>query len=130
MSFASLVEPVPHESRSEEESSEERSDRSRLSRLMRSAPKMENSRLSRLMRSARGPGSWSSSLERRVGSAPCDLVGRAAIPVQGVPVAARIEPRTILLLDVVLVLLLEVELFGKLEVLLDLSVDVFDFCFK
>ena len=45
MSFASLVEPVPHESRSEEESSEERSDRSRLSRLMRSA---------------RGPGSWSS----------------------------------------------------------------------
>ena len=42
MSFASLVEPVPHESRSEEESSEERSDRSRLSRLMRSAPKMEN----------------------------------------------------------------------------------------
>ena len=51
MSFASLVEPVPHESWSEEESSEERS------RLMRSAPKMENSRLSRLMRSARGPGS-------------------------------------------------------------------------
>ena len=33
----SLVEPVPHESWSEEESSEERSDRSRLSRLMRSA---------------------------------------------------------------------------------------------
>ena len=43
MSFASLVEPVPHESRSEEESSEERSD---------------SSRLSRLMRSARGPGSY------------------------------------------------------------------------
>ena len=42
MSFGSLVEPVPHESRSEEESSEEWS---------------ENSRLSRLMRSARGPGS-------------------------------------------------------------------------
>jgi len=60
MSFASLVEPVPHESRSEEESSEERPENSRLSRLMRSAPKMENSRLSRLMRSARGPGSWSS----------------------------------------------------------------------
>ena len=37
MSFASLVEPVPHESRSEEESSEERWDASRLSRLMRSA---------------------------------------------------------------------------------------------
>ena len=37
MSFASLVEPEPHESWSEEESSEERSDRSRLSRLMRSA---------------------------------------------------------------------------------------------
>ena len=37
MSFASLVEPVPHESRSEEESSEERSDSPRLSRkrLMR-----------------------------------------------------------------------------------------------
>ena len=34
MSFASLVEPVPHESRSEEESSEERWDASRLSRLM------------------------------------------------------------------------------------------------
>ena len=31
-------------------------------------------------------------LERRVGSAPCDLVGRAAIPVEGVPVAARVEP--------------------------------------
>jgi len=37
MSFASLVEPVPHESRSEEESSEERPENSRLSRLMRSA---------------------------------------------------------------------------------------------
>ena len=31
-------------------------------------------------------------LERRVGSAPCDLVGRAAVPVEGVPVAARVEP--------------------------------------
>jgi len=31
-------------------------------------------------------------LERREDSAPCDLVGQAAIPVQGVPVAARIEP--------------------------------------
>ena len=37
MSFASLrVEPVPHETRSEEESSEEWSENSRLSRLMRS----------------------------------------------------------------------------------------------
>ena len=31
-------------------------------------------------------------LERRVGSAPCDLVGRAADPVEGIPVAARKEP--------------------------------------
>ena len=31
-------------------------------------------------------------LERREDSAPCDLLGRAAIPVEGVPVAALIEP--------------------------------------
>ena len=77
MSFASLVEPVPHESRSEEESSEEWSENS---------PACAPDAL------CEGAGVVVVVLERRVGSAPCDLVGRAAVPVQGVPVAARIEP--------------------------------------